>query len=419
MADPTGFEPAISSVTGWHVGPLHHGSVAANAEDSRWRSGLVAGPAAGVADAPPILAADEPHRPPLRHRHPAHRRDAPGDGRRRGRRRRLRRRPDRDRARGARRRAARQGSRAVRDQRHHGQPRRPAGPRRPRPGDRSPAATSHIVAATRRPATRSIVGRSIRDAPRATRRNDRPGRDRRRVPRPDATRTSRSPALVTIENTHAHSMGQPLRSAYTAEVGAVAHERGVPLHVDGARFFNAVVALGVSPTRARRPGRLGHLLPVARAWPARSARSSSAAADFIWRARRARKLLGGGMRQAGVLAAPGLLALRDGPAGHDRAPRRGPRQRPPAGRRPGRTATGSCRPATSPSPSPACSTRAASGRTSSCSGSAATARRSWTRLRARDVLMVEYPHGQVRAVTHHGDRRGGHRRPPCGRRVPS
>ncbi len=39
MADPTGFEPAISSVTGWHVGPLHHGSVAANAEDSRWRSG--------------------------------------------------------------------------------------------------------------------------------------------------------------------------------------------------------------------------------------------------------------------------------------------------------------------------------------------------------------------------------------------
>ena len=36
MADPTGFEPAISSVTGWHVGPLHHGSVAASGEDSRW-----------------------------------------------------------------------------------------------------------------------------------------------------------------------------------------------------------------------------------------------------------------------------------------------------------------------------------------------------------------------------------------------
>ena len=68
--------------------------------------------------------------------------------------------------------------------------------------------------------------------------------------------------LVTIENTHAHSMGQPLSVEYTAAIAAVAHERGVPLHVDGARFFNAVVAQGVTARRPRRPGRFGLVLPV-------------------------------------------------------------------------------------------------------------------------------------------------------------
>src|SRR5260221_13717276 len=59
--------------------------------------------------------------------------------------------------------------------------------------------------------------------------------------------------LVTIENTHAHSMGQPLTPEYTAAAGAVAHERGVPLHVDGARFWNAVVALGVTARQLAAP----------------------------------------------------------------------------------------------------------------------------------------------------------------------
>ena len=48
--------------------------------------------------------------------------------------------------------------------------------------------------------------------------------------------------LVTIENTHAHSMGQPLTPAYTAEVAGDRPRHGVPLHIDGARFWNAVVA---------------------------------------------------------------------------------------------------------------------------------------------------------------------------------
>ncbi len=59
--------------------------------------------------------------------------------------------------------------------------------------------------------------------------------------------------LVSLENTHAHSMGQPLGAAYTAEVGAIARRHGVPLHVDGARFFNAVVALGVRPDELAAP----------------------------------------------------------------------------------------------------------------------------------------------------------------------
>ena len=59
--------------------------------------------------------------------------------------------------------------------------------------------------------------------------------------------------LVTIENANAHSMGQPLTPAYTAEIAAIAHERGVPLHIDGARFWNAVVALGVAPTELAGP----------------------------------------------------------------------------------------------------------------------------------------------------------------------
>ena len=48
--------------------------------------------------------------------------------------------------------------------------------------------------------------------------------------------------LITIENTHAHSMGQPLTPAYTRQVAEIATRHGVPLHVDGARFWDAVVS---------------------------------------------------------------------------------------------------------------------------------------------------------------------------------
>ena len=120
--------------------------------------------------------------------------------------------------------------------------------------------------------------------------------------------------LVAIENANAHTMNQPLSAAYTREIGAVAHDGGVPLHIDGARFWNSVVAQGIPATDLAGPAdSVTFCLSKGLACPVGSVVVGSR--DFIWRARRARKLLGGGMRQVGVLAAPGLIALRDGPAG--------------------------------------------------------------------------------------------------------
>jgi threonine aldolase len=121
-------------------------------------------------------------------------------------------------------------------------------------------------------------------------------------------------ALVTVENTHADSVAQPLPPEYVADVARVAHDQGVPLHVDGARIFNASVALG-TPVRdlLASADSASFCLSKGLACPVGSVVVGSR--EFIGRARRARKLLGGGMRQVGVLAAPGLIALRDGPAG--------------------------------------------------------------------------------------------------------
>ena len=117
--------------------------------------------------------------------------------------------------------------------------------------------------------------------------------------------------LITIENTHAHSMGQPLSPAYTQEVAAIAHAHGVPLHIDGARFWNAVVAQGVTARDLADPAdSVTFCLSKALACPVGSVVVGDRA--FIHRARRGRKLVGGGMRQAGILAAAGLVALDQG-----------------------------------------------------------------------------------------------------------
>ncbi len=120
--------------------------------------------------------------------------------------------------------------------------------------------------------------------------------------------------LVVLENTHAHTMARPLPVDYEEAVAAVARGHGVPLHLDGARFFNAAVALGVTPVALAAPAdSVTFCLSKGLACPVGSVVVGSR--DFVRRARRARKLVGGGMRQVGVLAAAGMVALGDGPDG--------------------------------------------------------------------------------------------------------
>ena len=206
--------------------------------------------------------------------------------------------------------------------------------------------------------------------------------------------------LVIIENTHAHSMGQPLSLEYTKAVAEVAHRHAVPLHVDGARFFNAVVALGVSPAElASQADSVTFCLSKGLACPVGSVVVGPR--DFIWRARRGRKLVGGGLRQVGVLAAPGLLALRDGPAGmierlaDDHANAR--RLAEGLAEMVGIVSPGGI---AQPEDGPLDPDRV---RTDFVVFKVERSRAAFLEaLRARNVLMVEYPHGQVRAVTHYG-----------------
>jgi threonine aldolase len=206
--------------------------------------------------------------------------------------------------------------------------------------------------------------------------------------------------LVAIENTHAHSMGQPLTPEYTRAVAAIAHDRGVPLHVDGARFWNAVVALGVSPTELSGPAdSVSFCLSKGLACPVGSLVVGSR--DFIWRARRARKLVGGGMRQVGILAAAGLVALRDGPGGMiERLAEDHANARRLAEGLSGLDGIVSAGDIAQPQPGPLDPGRV---RTNFVMFKVRGERAAFlAALRARGVLMVEYPHGQIRAATHHG-----------------
>jgi threonine aldolase len=120
--------------------------------------------------------------------------------------------------------------------------------------------------------------------------------------------------LVVFENASAHANNQPVPSSYVRNLASLAHEQGVPLHIDGARFWNTVVALDEDPRELAGPAdSVTFCLSKGLACPVGSVLVGSR--DFIWKARRARKLLGGGMRQVGILAAAGLVALRDGDAG--------------------------------------------------------------------------------------------------------
>ncbi len=116
--------------------------------------------------------------------------------------------------------------------------------------------------------------------------------------------------LIAVENTHNRRYGAPLGVDYLRALRQVAHRHGLQVHMDGARLFNAAVALGV-PARdlAAQADTVMVCLSKGLAAPVGSLLLGSAA--FIAEARRARKVLGGGMRQAGVLAAAGIVALTE------------------------------------------------------------------------------------------------------------
>jgi threonine aldolase len=114
--------------------------------------------------------------------------------------------------------------------------------------------------------------------------------------------------LICLENTHNRCYGAPLTPAYTAAVTALAGRRGILVHLDGARIFNAAVALGVDVRELTRDvDSVSVCLSKGLAAPVGSVICGSR--EFIARARRTRKMLGGGMRQAGIIAAAGIVAL--------------------------------------------------------------------------------------------------------------
>jgi len=126
--------------------------------------------------------------------------------------------------------------------------------------------------------------------------------------RPDGPSVTRA-GVIVVENTHNLWSGAvtPLRAVEA--IGALARDRGIPMHMDGARVFNAATALGITADRMAAPAdSIMFCLSKGLCAPVGSLLAGSR--PFIDEARRWRKRLGGGMRQAGVLAAAGLVALQ-------------------------------------------------------------------------------------------------------------
>jgi len=114
--------------------------------------------------------------------------------------------------------------------------------------------------------------------------------------------------LLCIENTQNRCGGTVLTAEYTVAVADLAHRHGLMVHLDGARIFNAAVALGVPAKRLVEPvDSVSFCLSKGLSAPVGSLLCGSG--RFINSARKWRKMLGGGMRQAGVIAAAGIVAI--------------------------------------------------------------------------------------------------------------
>jgi threonine aldolase len=117
-------------------------------------------------------------------------------------------------------------------------------------------------------------------------------------------------SLVSLENTQAGVGGHPLPVTYTDEVGDLCRKYGLKLHIDGARLFNAAVALNEDAARLVEPAdSVSFCLSKGLCAPVGSMIVGSE--EFIYEARRLRKTMGGGMRQAGMIAAAGIIALEE------------------------------------------------------------------------------------------------------------
>jgi len=115
-------------------------------------------------------------------------------------------------------------------------------------------------------------------------------------------------SLLCLENTHNRRSGAAIPFEDIQELAEVAHGRGLRVHIDGARFFNAALALGTSVAALAAPAdSIGFCLSKGLGAPVGSVLCGTA--EFIGRARKNRKMLGGGMRQAGIIAAAGVYAL--------------------------------------------------------------------------------------------------------------
>ncbi len=115
-------------------------------------------------------------------------------------------------------------------------------------------------------------------------------------------------SLLCIENTHNIAGGVPLDIEYTEKVSQIAHENELKVHLDGARIFNASTALDEDPSDLVEPvDSVQFCLSKGLSAPVGSVLVGDE--EFIERARKNRKRLGGGMRQAGVIAGPGIISL--------------------------------------------------------------------------------------------------------------
>ncbi len=123
-----------------------------------------------------------------------------------------------------------------------------------------------------------------------------------------ATLHTSGTGLLCVENTHNDCGGRVVTMEQMRQLSGIAHQRGVPVHLDGARVFNAAQALGVPVSEiAACADSVMFCLSKGLSAPVGSLLTGTH--EFIARARRTRKMLGGGMRQSGILAAAGIVAL--------------------------------------------------------------------------------------------------------------